>query len=104
MNPFTVGKQYRLRLPDGRILGHVRVQDVEDEWAEGSFQPAAAFLPFRGLFDEEAQLANDQIIPLWEQAADRIEALRIEAVGEDGNFHSPLRVRIEGMEAFLALR
>jgi hypothetical protein len=39
---------------------------------------------------------------LWEEAADRIEALRIEVVGEDGDVHAPVRVFIEGGEAFLA--
>lgn len=69
---------------------------------EGSFRPSPDFLSLRGLFDEEAQLRKDQIIPLWEKAADRIEALRIEAIGEDGDVYSPLRVFIEGEEAYLA--
>jgi hypothetical protein len=102
MSPFAVGKKYGLRLPDGRILGHVQIREIADDWAEGSFRPTADFLPFRDLFDEEAQLRNDRVIPLWEEAADRIEALRIQAVGEDGQVNFPLRVFIEGDEAFLA--
>ena len=102
MNPLTIGKNYHLRLPDGRVLGQVRVEHLEDEWAEGSFRPAAAFPEFQSLFEKEARLRNDQVIPLWEEVADRLESLQIEVVGEDGDVHSRLRVFIEGDEAFLA--
>jgi hypothetical protein len=103
MNPLTIGKSYTLRLPDGRILGCVQVHKVEGDWAEGPFQEAEAFADLRTLFEEEAELRNDQIIPLWEKAADRIEALRIQVVGEDGQVYSRLRVLVEGEEAFLSL-
>jgi hypothetical protein len=103
MNPLTIGKRYTLRLPDGRNVGRVRIVKMEDDWAEGPFEAEEAFGELRPLFQEEAELRNDQIIPLWEKAADRIEALRIEVVGEDGQAHSHLRVFIEGDEAFLSL-
>ncbi len=103
MNPLAVGKNYVLRLPDGRILGQVRIQRLEDAWAEGSFRPAAAFAAVSALFAEEAQLRNDQIIPLWEGAADRIEALGIQVISEGGEVHPRLRIFVEGDEAFLAL-
>ena len=84
MNPLTVGKSYVLRLPDGQVLGQVRIHRLEDGWAEGSFQSAPSFADVRGLFEEEARLRNDQIIPLWEGVADRIESLGIQVAGEDG--------------------
>jgi hypothetical protein len=102
MNSFTVGKTYSLRLPDGRVLGRVDVRGLSDGWAEGGFTPAGAFDSLRGLFEEEARLRNDQVIPLWEEAADRIDGLRIEAVGDGGDVHFPVRVFIDGDEAFLA--
>ena len=102
MNPLTIGMSYVLRLPNNRILGHVRIRAVEDDWAEGSFEEEEAFADLRPLFEEEAQLRNDQIIPLWEETADRIEALRIQVVAENGKVHSHLRIFIEGEEAFLA--
>ncbi len=103
MNPLAIGKSYLLRLPDGQTLGQVRIQRLEDEWAEGPFRPSAAFAEVRNLFTEEAQLRNEQIIPLWESAADRIEALRIQVIDECVEVHPHLRIFVEGNEAFLAL-
>lgn len=103
MNPLTIGKKYVLRLPDSRVLGRVHILKVEDDWAEGSFEEDTAFAELRPLFEEEAELRNDQIIPLWEKAADRIESLRIQVVGVDGQVHSRLRIFIEGKEAYLSL-
>jgi hypothetical protein len=103
MNPLTIGKSYILRLPDGRILGRVHILKIEDDWAEGPFEEDEAFAELRPLFEEEAELRNDQIIPLWEKAADRIESLRIQVVGEEGQVYSRLRIFIEGREAFLSL-
>lgn len=102
MNPLSIGKNYCLRLPDGRALGHVRIERYEDCWAEGSFTPSAAFESFRELFDREARLRHDQVIPLWEQAADAIEALGIQVVEEDkGPVRSRLTVFVEGNEAII---
>jgi hypothetical protein len=99
-HPLAAGRTYCLRLPDGRTLGHVRVRAVEDCWAEGPFTPAPAFAEFRELFERADQLARDQIIPLWEQAADAIDALHIQVVEErDGARHDGLRVFIAGDEA-----
>lgn len=99
-HPLTVGKTYCLRLPDGRALGHVQVEHVEDVWAEGPFTPAPGYPEFRELFELADELARDQIIPLWEEAADAIEALGIQVVEEQGGTrHSGLRVFIAGNEA-----
>lgn len=99
-HPLSVGKTYCLRLPDGRALGHVRVQMVEDCWAEGPFTPAPAFAEFQELFERADQLARDQVIPLWEQAADAIDALGIQVIEEHGRApHTGLRVFIAGDEA-----
>lgn len=103
MNPLTIGKSYALRLPDSRILGRVDIRKMEDDWAEGSFEEDKTFVELRPLFEEEAELRNDQIIPLWEKAADRIASLRIQVIGEDGQVYSRLRIFIEGKEAFLSL-
>ncbi len=103
MNPLTVGKKYVLRLPDSRTVGRVLILKVEDDWAEGSFEEDEAFAELRPLFEEEAELRNDQIIPLWEKAADRIESLRIQVIGEDRQVYSHLRIFIDGKEAFLSL-
>jgi hypothetical protein len=99
-HPLTVGKTYCLRLPDGRALGHVRVQSIADTWAEGPFTAAPAFAEFRELFERADQLARDQIIPLWEQAADAIDALHIQVIEEHGGTpHTGLRVFVAGDEA-----
>jgi hypothetical protein len=99
-HPRAVGKTYCLRLPDGRALGHVRIERLEDPWAEGPFVPAPAFAEFRQLFERADELAKDQIIPLWEEAADAIDALRIQVVEDRGGArHSGLRVFIAGNEA-----
>src|SRR5439155_9708385 len=101
-HPLTVGKTYCLRLADGRALGHVRIQTVEDSWAEGPFTPASAFAEFRELFERADQRARDQIIPLWEQAADAIDALHIQVVEEHGGApHTGLRVFLADHEASL---
>src|SRR5262245_21674177 len=102
MNPLGIGKEYRLRLPDGRSLGRVRIARIEDDWAEGPFVAETAFSEFRELFEQEANLRKDQVIPVWEKAADQIEALRIQVIGEDGVVHPRLRVFVEGSEVFLA--
>jgi hypothetical protein len=102
MNPLTIGKKYVLRLPDSRTLGRVQILNIEDDWAEGAFEEDEAFAELRPLFEEEAELRNDQIIPLWEKAADRIESLRVQVIGEDGQVYSHLRIFIEGKEAFLS--
>jgi hypothetical protein len=102
MPPLTVGKNYCLRLPDGRALGHVRIERIEDPWAEGAFTQAPAFEEYRELFDREVQFRHDQIIPLWEQVADMIEALGIQVIAEEDNTLQPrLRVFLEGNEAIL---
>ena len=102
MHPLSLGKNYCLRLPDGRALGHVRIERFEDSWAEGPWTPGPAFEQFRELFEREAELRHDQVIPLWEQAADAIAALDIQVI-EDGEkvVHPPLRVFVEGNEAIL---
>jgi hypothetical protein len=102
MHPLAVGKNYCLRLSDGRALGHVRIERLEDPWAEGPFTPATAFAEFRQLFEREAELRKDQIIPLWEQAADAIEALGIQVIEEGGgSIHPGFRVFVEGDRAFV---
>jgi hypothetical protein len=102
-HPLSVGKTYCLRLPDGRALGHVRIQRVDDPWAEGPFAPAPAFAEFRELFERADELARDQIIPLWEETADAIEALHIEVVEDQGGDHyTGLRVFVAGGEASIA--
>jgi hypothetical protein len=89
-------------LPDGRALGHVRVERIEDAWAEGPFTPAPPFEEFRQLFEREAQLRHEQIIPLWEEAADAIEALKIQVFAEENGKGLPhLRIFVEGDEAIL---
>jgi hypothetical protein len=99
-HPLSVGKTYCLRLPDGRALGCVRIERLEDSWAEGPFAPAPAFAEFRDLFQRADEFARDQIIPLWEKAADAIDALHIDVVEEQGGAsHSGLRVFIAGGEA-----
>jgi hypothetical protein len=75
---------------------------VEDGWAEGPLVPEEPFGEFRELFAQEASLRNDQIIPLWEEVADRIAALGIQVMGDDGVVHPRLRVFVEGNEAILA--
>jgi hypothetical protein len=102
MYRFTIGKDYCLRLPDGRALGHVHVARLVDSWAEGPFTPSADFEEFRQAFEREAQLRNQQIIPLWEQAADAIEALGIQVIEErKGPILPHVRVYVEGNEAIL---
>ena len=100
IHPLSVGKTYCLRLRDGRALGCVRIERLEDSWAEGPFTPAPAYAEFRGLFDRADELARDQIIPLWEEAADAIDALHIEVVEEQGGtHHNGLRVFVVGNDA-----
>jgi hypothetical protein len=102
MVPLSLGKDYCLRLPDGRALGHVRIERQEDCWAEGPFRPSPTFEEFRELFDREARLRHDQVIPLWEQAADAIESLKIQIVEEGEKVVQPrLLVFVEGNEAIL---
>ncbi len=102
MPPFTVGKDYCLRLPDGRALGHVRVARLVDSWAEGPFTPSEDFEEFRGVFEQEALLRHQQIIPLWEEAADAIEALGIHVIEEGtGPVLPHLRIYLDGSEAIL---
>jgi len=100
MHPLTIGRTYHLLMSDGRALGHVRIQRIEDSWAEGPFIPAPAFAEFLELFERADELARDQIIPLWEQAADAIEALHIQVAEEEGGArHGGLRVFVAGDEA-----
>ncbi len=104
MESLVLGKDYCLRLPDGRALGHVHIERLVDSWAEGPFTPAASFEEVRELFEREARLRHEQIIPLWEKAADAIEALGIRVIeeGEDP-VHLHLRVFVEGNEAILGV-
>src|SRR5438874_1034015 len=103
-HPLSVGKTYSLRLRDGRSLGCVRIERLEDSWAEGPFTPTPDFAEFRELFQRADELARDQIIPLWEEAADAIDALSIEVVEERGRArHSGLRVFIVGSEASIGI-
>jgi hypothetical protein len=102
MLPLTVGKKYCLRLPDGRALGHVQIERFVDAWAEGPWTPGPAYEAYRSLFEREAQLRNDQVIPLWEQAADAIEALGIQVIEEGEKAPYPsLRIFVEGDEAII---
>jgi hypothetical protein len=102
MTSLTTGTTWLLRLPDGRTLGHVRIERTEDGWAEGPWSPTADFTPYRELFEREAQLRHDQVIPLWEQAADAIEALGIEVleVGDKTALHG-LQIHVENGAAIL---
>src|SRR5437879_5911819 len=102
MPSFVVGKDYCLRLPDGRALGHVRVARLVDSWAEGPFTPSVDFEEFREIFEKETRLRHEQIIPLWEQVADAIEALGIQVIEEGKEPILPqLRIYVEGDEAIL---
>jgi hypothetical protein len=80
----------------------VRIARQDDQWAEGPFAPSPVFDDFRELFAREARLRHDQVIPLWEEVADTIEALAIQVV-EEGQEALPHRlpVFIEGNEAIL---
>jgi hypothetical protein len=103
-HPLLVGKTYCLRLRDGRALGCVHIERLEDSWAEGPFSPVPSFAEFRSLFERADELARDQIIPLWEQAADAIDALHIDLVDEHaGTSHSGLRVFIAENEASIGI-
>ncbi len=102
MDTIAIGKNYCFRLPDGRALGHVRIDRKDDAWAEGLFSPSPSFAEFRGLFDREAHLRHQQIIPLWEKAIDALDALGIQVVEEGkGALPDRLRVYVEGNEAFI---
>ena len=105
MHPFVVGTDYCLRLPDGRSLGHVRVARLVDSWAEGPFSPTPEFEEFREIFERESRLRHDQIIPLWEEVADTINALGILVVEEGaGPVLTHLRIFVEGNEAILGVQ
>jgi hypothetical protein len=102
MHSLSVGKNYCLRLVDGRPLGHVHITEKDEWWASGPFKPAPTFEEFRGLFEKEAEYRNDQIIPLWEETAEAIAALQIQVVAEgEPEAFSGLRVFVDGNEAFL---
>lgn len=102
MSTLSIGQNYCLRLPDGRPVGHVRVERLVDSWAEGAFAPSPAFEEYRELFERESQMRHQQIIPLWEQAADAIESLGIQVAEEGkGSPAGRLRVYVEGNEAIL---
>src|SRR5262245_34213018 len=99
MYSLTVGETYCLRLPDGRPLGHVRIDRLVDSWMEGPFSPAPAFAEVRDLFAREAELRHDQAIPLWEEAADAIDALGVLVVSEkEGRQFAGMRLFVEGNE------
>lgn len=101
--PLCINTTYKLLLPDGRLLGRVRVERMVDGWAEGPFTPMPLFEQYRELFEREARLRYDQIIPLWEQASDAIEELQIEVEEEERDaVHLGLRVFVEGNEAGMA--
>ena len=105
MSPVSIGMNYCLRLPDGRALGHVRIERFEDGWAEGPFAPSPAFEDVRALFEREAKLRRAQIIPLWEEAADAIESLAIQVIEESKGILQPgLAVFVEGNEAIIGTR
>ena len=54
------------------------------------------------IFESEARLRHQQIIPLWEQAADAIDALGIQVIEEGkGPMPSDVRIYLEGNEAIL---
>src|SRR5690242_680158 len=96
MPPLMLDKNYCLRLPDGRALGHVRLIKQEDDWLEGPFTPTAAFEQYRPLFEREAELRHQQVIPLWEEAMDAIDAMQIQVVPEgDETVYSRYRVLVE---------
>lgn len=99
--PLVTGKNYCLRLPDGRILGHLRAERRVEDWIEGPFTASPGFEEFRALFNREAELRHDQVIPLWEEAADAIEALNIQVLEEAGVAHPRLRIFVEGSEAII---
>jgi len=102
MNSLILGKTYCFRLPDGQALGHVRLEKKVDDWLEGPFTPTTDFERFRPLFDREAELRYQQIIPLWEEARDAIEALDIQVVAEgEEQPHAQLRIFVEGNEAIV---
>lgn len=103
MCPLEIGKSYRLQLPDGQVLGRMLVQGETDGWAERPFTALPGFDQFRDLFQREAELRHGHVIPLWEQAADAIEALGIEVVDDDdeGTVHHQLRVFVEAGEAMV---
>jgi hypothetical protein len=102
MLPLILGNTYCLRLPNGQTLGHVRLEKKVDDWLEGPFTPTAAFEGFRLLFDREAELRYQQIIPLWEEARETIEALDIQVIGEgEETPHSQYRIFVEGNEAIV---
>jgi len=102
MHPLILGKTYCLRLPNGQALGHVRLEKKVDDWLEGLFTPTTAFERFRPLFDREAELRYQQIIPLWEEARDAIKALDIQVVAEgEETPHSQLRIFVEGNEVIV---
>jgi hypothetical protein len=104
MNSIAIGKNYCLRLPDGRALGHVRIERTKDSWAEGPFTPSPNFDEFRELFEREAHLRHQQIIPLWEGAVAALEALQIQVVEEGkGAFLKQMQVYVEGNEAFIGI-
>jgi hypothetical protein len=89
-------------LPDDRALGHVRIEKLEDSWAEGPFMPGPAFAEFRELFERADALAKDQIIPLWEEAADAVDALHIQVVEDQGGTrYGGLHVFVVGDEAHI---
>ncbi len=103
MDSLTLGKTYCLRLPDGRALGHVRLERQDAQWLEGPFTPTPIFEEFRPLFEREAEMRRQQIIPLWEEAMAAIESMRIDVVPEgDTTAYSHLRIFVEGNDAILA--
>jgi hypothetical protein len=104
MHSLVVGTDYCLRLPDGRSLGRVHVARLVGPWAEGPFSPTPEFEEFREIFEGESRLRHDQVVPLWEEAGDTIEALGIQVVKEGAGPVLPrMRIFVEGKEAILGV-
>jgi len=103
MLPFIHKHSYRLQLPDGRLLGQLRITEMDEDWAQGPFEPTSVFAEFRELFERESELRHQQVIPQWEKAYDAIESLGIEVIAPDGRSVGPaMRVFVDDQTAFLA--
>ncbi len=78
---------WQLRRGD-TLLGTLRVNSVDQPWFIGTFGATPAFEKVRPLFDEELRLLEAERNAFeqdaWEAAYERIDALRLRLVLEEG--------------------
>ena len=90
--------EYELRR-EKDLLGRLSSCTPDFPWMYCKFEAAAAFAELKPLFDDELRLLNEEDMDAWEEAYEKIRALKLQLVSGENEI-SEFLLHVDGDKAW----